>query len=177
MSQNTKNLSGKRKRFSQEYVIDLNATKAAIRAGYSPRTAYSQGQRLLKNVEIQKYISELKNEVGEELKISHQDVLKKLHNWVESDITEVLGLSLEEIKALPMEVKNLITEVKHNRKSYMMGDVPVTEDNFHFKFVSKERGQDMINKHLGFYEVDNKQKASSNIVMVQIPDNGRNNSN
>ena len=38
--------------FVREYAIDLNATKAAIRAGYSEKTAYSQGQRLLKNVEV-----------------------------------------------------------------------------------------------------------------------------
>ena len=111
MSQNTKNLSEKRKRFSQEYVIDLNAKQAAIRAGYSPKTAKSQGQRLLTNVDVQKYISELKNEVTEELKISHQDVLNKLHKWVESDITEVLGLSVDEVKALPLDVRKLLSHL------------------------------------------------------------------
>ena len=38
--------------FSRPYIIDLNATQAAIRAGYSPKTAYSQGERLLRNVDI-----------------------------------------------------------------------------------------------------------------------------
>jgi hypothetical protein len=38
--------------FVREYAIDMNATQAAIRAGYSEKTAYSQGQRLLKNVEV-----------------------------------------------------------------------------------------------------------------------------
>ena len=172
-----KKLSAKRERFCREYVIDFNKTQAAIRAGYSPKTAYSQGQRLLKNVEITKYIAELKKKASGKLEITHQDVLKKLKKWVESDITEVLGLDLDEIKALPIEVKNLITEVKHTRKSYMMGEAPVTEDFFHFKFVSKEKGQDMINKHLGFYEVDNRQKASTNITMVEIPNNGRSSNN
>lgn len=51
-------LNDKQKRFANEYIIDLNATQAAIRAGYAERTAYSQGQRLLKNVEIQSYIEE-----------------------------------------------------------------------------------------------------------------------
>ena len=45
-------MSPKQQRFAEEYVIDHNATQAAIRAGYSPKTAYSQGQRLLKNVEV-----------------------------------------------------------------------------------------------------------------------------
>jgi len=48
----------KQKRFCEEYVIDLNATQAAVRAGYSKKTAYSHGQRMLKNVEIENYISE-----------------------------------------------------------------------------------------------------------------------
>ena len=38
--------------FVREYAIDMNATQAVIRAGYSEKTAYSQGQRLLKNVEV-----------------------------------------------------------------------------------------------------------------------------
>ena len=47
-----KSLTSKQKQFCQEYLIDLNATKAAARAGYSQKTAYSQGQRLLSNVYI-----------------------------------------------------------------------------------------------------------------------------
>ena len=46
------------KRFADEYLVDTNATQAAIRAGYSKKTAYSQGQRLLKNAEIKTYIDE-----------------------------------------------------------------------------------------------------------------------
>lgn len=46
-------LNPKQQRFAEEYLVDLNATQAAIRAGYSPKTAASQGERLLRNVEIQ----------------------------------------------------------------------------------------------------------------------------
>ena len=52
-------MTEKQKRFCEEYLIDLNATQAALRAGYSEKTAYSIGQRLLKNVEVQNYISAL----------------------------------------------------------------------------------------------------------------------
>lgn len=47
-----KSLTAKQQRFAEEYLIDLNATQAAIRAGYSERTARSQGQRLLTYVDI-----------------------------------------------------------------------------------------------------------------------------
>ena len=49
-------MTAKQKRFCDEYLIDLNATQAAIRSGYSEKTAYSQGQRMLKNVEVKAYI-------------------------------------------------------------------------------------------------------------------------
>lgn len=49
-------LTEKQQRFADFYCAEPNATKAAEAAGYSPRTAYSQGQRLLKNAEIKKYI-------------------------------------------------------------------------------------------------------------------------
>lgn len=49
-------MTEKKKRFAEEYLIDSNATQAAIRAGYSERTAYSIGQRLLKDVEVKDYI-------------------------------------------------------------------------------------------------------------------------
>jgi len=46
------NLTTKQQRFVEEYCVDWNCTQAAIRAGYSEDTAYSQGSRLLKNVEV-----------------------------------------------------------------------------------------------------------------------------
>ncbi|MEP6968781.1 MAG: terminase small subunit, partial [Pseudomonadota bacterium] len=45
-------MTPKQQAFCGEYQFDGNATQAAVRAGYSPRTAYSAGHRLLKNVEI-----------------------------------------------------------------------------------------------------------------------------
>ncbi len=174
MSQSTKNLNAKRIRFCREYVIDLNATQAAIRAGYSKRTAKSQGQRLLTNVDVQKLISELNNKVSDELEITHQDILKKLIKWSDSDITQVLGLTVDEVKSLPEDVRKLIKSYKHRSKTYAQGESIITEDFVECTFVDKETAQGMINRHRGFYEVDNRQKASSNITLVEIPDNGRN---
>lgn len=53
-------MTGKQEKFCVEYLIDLNATQAAIRAGYSEKTAHSQGPRLLENVEVQNRIKELR---------------------------------------------------------------------------------------------------------------------
>lgn len=51
-------MTDKQKRFCDEYLIDANATQAAIRAGYSSKTANEQGARLLANVSVKKYIEE-----------------------------------------------------------------------------------------------------------------------
>ena len=71
-------LNEKQQRFCDEYLIDLNATQAAIRSGYSKKTAYSQGQRLLKHVEIKAYIDARMAEKQQELIADQDEVLKYL---------------------------------------------------------------------------------------------------
>ncbi len=76
-------LTAKQQRFCEEYPVDLNATQAAIRAGYSERTAYSQGQRLLKHVEIQKIIELGREELSRRTGMSAAwviDELRKRYN-------------------------------------------------------------------------------------------------
>ncbi len=80
-------LTPKQARFVEEYLIDLNATQAAIRAGYSPKTAYSIGQRLLKNVEIQAAIQEARGKISEEIQLNRQDILVGLLS--EANYTDV----------------------------------------------------------------------------------------
>ncbi len=71
-------LSDKQRRFCEEYLIDCNATQAAIRAGYSERTARTQGQRMSTKSNIQKYITQLQAERGKRLSISQADVIREL---------------------------------------------------------------------------------------------------
>lgn len=68
-------LTSKQKRFCEEYIVDCNATQAAIRAGYSKKTANEQGARLLAKVSINEYINEL---------------LEKVKNNKIADATEVM---------------------------------------------------------------------------------------
>lgn len=68
-------MNAKQRKFADEYLIDCNATQAAIQAGYNEKTAYSQGQRMLKNVEVKAYIDEQ---------------LERLHNEKTADAQEVL---------------------------------------------------------------------------------------
>ncbi len=147
----------KQAKFCEEYIVDLNAKQAAIRADYSPKTAEQQASRLLSNVKIQNYIKQLKRQRANELKITQLDVLKELYNWAFSDITKTIGLSSDEIKSLPDDVKRLIT--KYKKTSRIMGDAMI-EEVVELQFVSKEKAMEMIARHIGFYEKDNEQKQS-----------------
>lgn len=69
------NLSDKRAMFVREYAIDFNATQAAIRAGYSKKTAQPQSSRLLSNVIISKCIRDIKRERYKFLNVGKNDVL------------------------------------------------------------------------------------------------------
>ncbi|MEQ6856082.1 terminase small subunit [Lysinibacillus capsici] len=71
-------LNDRQKRFADEYIIDLNATQAAIRAGYSEKTARSQGQRLLTNVDIQAYIEERMTSHKKETIAQQEEILETL---------------------------------------------------------------------------------------------------
>lgn len=70
-------------RFVDEYLIDLNATQAAIRAGYSEKTAYSQGQRLLKNVEIDKVVRLRVGDRVERTEVDQDYVIKTIVETIE----------------------------------------------------------------------------------------------
>ena len=65
-------------RFCRAYIVDLNATNAAISAGYSKKTAYSQGARLLKNVEVSARLAQLQKKQTDELDITAKRVLREI---------------------------------------------------------------------------------------------------
>jgi len=65
----------RRKRFCQEYIIDFNATQAAIRAGYSEHTAKVQGSKILTSIDVELYIDQLMDGVTERAKLTVDSVL------------------------------------------------------------------------------------------------------
>jgi phage terminase small subunit len=71
-------LNEKRKRFADEYLIDLNATQAAIRAGYTEKYANTNAFKLLQITAIKEYIAERMAEKESELIASQDEVLKYL---------------------------------------------------------------------------------------------------
>ena len=71
-------LTAKQERFVEEYLVDLNATQAAVRAGYSAATAYSNGHQCLKKTEIAVALRDARRERAQRLKLTADDVLLEL---------------------------------------------------------------------------------------------------
>ena len=85
-------LTPKQERFCVEYLVDCNATQAAIRAGYSAKTARSQGQRMLTNVDIKSKIDELREELKSSRIASAVERMEFLTQVMRGDITEEVVL-------------------------------------------------------------------------------------
>lgn len=83
-------LTAKQQRFVDEYLIDLNATQAAIRAGYSKKTADQQASRLLTNVKVSQYLSERRLALQGRIEITQEMVLRELAKIGFSDIRKVV---------------------------------------------------------------------------------------
>jgi len=69
-------LTEKQKRFVKEYVIDYNATKSAQRAGYSEKTAYSIGNQLLNNIEVQKALQKQIAKLNDKVEASAEEAIR-----------------------------------------------------------------------------------------------------
>ena len=139
-------LNEKQKQFCEEYIIDLNGTQAAIRAGYSVKTANEQAAQLLAKLSIQEYICELKNKRSERVRYSQDELMR--------DILEVKNRCMQ---------ANPVIDKEGNETGI-------------WKFDSNgaNKALDMLAKHVGFYETDNKQKAfniSVNREAVEVEGN------
>lgn len=83
-------LNQRQELFCREYIKDLNGTQAAIRAGYSKKTADRMAYELLKKPEIQAFVLQSKTERVEEVKIDANYVLKRLIEIDEMDVADIL---------------------------------------------------------------------------------------
>ena len=94
-------MTERQKRFGDEYVLDPNVTQAAIRAGYSEKTAYSIGQRLMKNVEVKSYIDAALARLQAENVADAQEVMQYLTSVMrgesQSSVLSLCGNGAQEV--------------------------------------------------------------------------------
>lgn len=116
-------LNDKQKLFYKEYLVDSNATQAAKRAGYSEKTAYSQGQRLLKHVEGQQYMKELMAEKEKKLIADQDEVLAYLTAVLrgESESEEIVVENIGDFMSEARTMKKAPSEKDRLKAAELLG--------------------------------------------------------
>lgn len=138
-------LTDKQKRFCEEYLIDLNATQAAIRAGYSQKTAFSIGVENLKKPLVQEYLQKLMDERSQRTEITADRVLQELAAIAFSDRTAIAQIedggvvTFTPTDQLDKDAKKTISGIENGK----YGTKVTTYD--------KVKALELIGKHLGMF--------------------------
>ncbi len=150
-------LTDKEERFCQEYIIDLNATQAAIRAGYSEKTARQIGSDNLSKADIQERLTELKKDRSIRTQVTADRVLKEFASIGFANIQDFLNsdLSVRNIKILKRKQSAAISSIKKTTFETETG----VKTQIEFKLHDKVKALEDIGRHIGFFEADNKQKS------------------
>ncbi|MDZ7854209.1 MAG: terminase small subunit [Halomonas sp.] len=120
----SKPLPPKQDRFVEEYLLDLNATQAAIRAGYSSKTAYRTGADLLKKPQIHQLIDQYKMERSQRVQMDASRVLERLTEIDAMDVADILDDDgrLLPIKQWPSVWRRYVTSVDVSELAEGVGD-------------------------------------------------------
>lgn len=145
-------LTDKQELFAREYLKDLNATQAAIRAGYSEKTANEQASRLLANVNVQTFVAELKATRVEQTGIDAAYVLRRLVEIDQMDAADILDDEggLLPISAWPKVWRTSLSGLDLNRLR-MAGkndeeDIETTIQKI--KWPDKVKNLELLGKHV-----------------------------
>lgn len=158
------------KRFCDEYLIDLNATRA-YKVAYpkckKDETANAASSRMLRNVKVQEYISEKQKEIEKRTEVTQDMVIKELANIAFFNIKNLYNGNgtLKAIKDIDEETIKAISSVKVLQKAGAMkisidmegkdNEVPIEhipEQTIEFKTNDKVRALELLGKHLGMFK-------------------------
>lgn len=147
-------MTDKQKAFVDEYLIDLNATQAAIRAGYSERTARQTGAENLSKPDIQAAIQQAQDARSGRTKVTADLVVLELARIAFSDVTHYVvgdGGHLGLTESADTLATRAVQSVKQRRKTYKQGKEDVEEIDTEIRLWSKTSALDMLGKHLGMF--------------------------
>ena len=150
-------LTDKQEAFCREYVVDYNATQAAIRAGYSKKTANEQGAQNLAKLSIQKRVEQLKSNILEKVEIRAEDVALSDRDVIEVTWEELHNWDGYVATAKPPE------ELTDRQKRAIKG---LTQTGKYFTYVlhDVDKAKERLMKYSGGYEKDNKHKLDVNVL-------------
>jgi phage terminase small subunit len=145
-------LTPKQALFVREYLVDLNATQAAIRAGYAARTAHSSGPRLLANVAIAAAITVAKVERAERVNVDADYVLTRLVHLADVDLAEAFKPdgTLKPIHEIPPDCRRAIAGIDVEEPRLRDG-VEVKGIVRKIRFHSKVAALELIGKNLAMW--------------------------
>ena len=155
----SKPLTPKQARFVAEFLIDCNATQAAIRAGYSSKTAASVGQENLRKPEIAARIAEHEARLRKENSMSGDRTLRELACLVFSDIRKVFHLD--------GRVKMIHEVDADTAAAIAFYEVTVVDgrQRVKIKLWDKNAALEKAMKHLGLFKMDNEQGGNAAVAM------------
>ncbi|MCJ7828615.1 MAG: terminase small subunit [Dehalococcoidia bacterium] len=158
-----KKLGPKQARFVEEYLVDLNATQAAIRTGYSQKTAEVQGCRLLRNVKVVEAIAAAQTKRSERLEITLDKWLRELAIIGFSDIENYINIDdygcivAKTFEQMPkdssraLEVCEEVRTIKEDPGTKdKKGEATILNSRIRFKLHDKLGALEKIGKSLGF---------------------------
>lgn len=140
-------LTEKQKRFVDEYLVDLNATQAAIRAGYSVKTANEQGSQLLAKLSIQQSIAEQMAERSKRTGINQDRVVLEIAKIALVKMTDIVDSQGRiKLNASPDDLA-CIESVKYKESESDTGSSVERE----VRIASKLKALELLGKHLGMW--------------------------
>lgn len=149
-------LTNRQKCFVAEYLIDLNATQAAIRAKYSPKTARFIAGKLLSNINIIDAIEKKMAKREERTEITQDRVLKELALIGFSDITDYADIKVTPSKLVSGAYEQSIimrnTDDMPKDKIRAIASVKEGQNGIEIKLNDKVKALELIGKHLGMFE-------------------------
>lgn len=147
-------LTPKRERFCQEYVVDLNASGAARRAGYKEHAAGQQGHELLKNSEIQARISELRKATTDQFNITKESLMQILRDIAGANLESVIDQETGQILPLdqwPENMKRVTAGMEVDEIYQGTGENRVQIGTRRkIKLSERTKAIELLNKMLGF---------------------------
>lgn len=166
-------LNARQTRFVQEYLIDLNATQAAIRAGYSEKTAYSVGHENLSKPEISKAIAEAQQERAERTGITQDRVLAELGKIAFQDVRKAVrwgGSPNGDSDSYPVEL--VPSEDIDDDTAAAVSEVSLTQSGVKIKMHDKQAALVNLGKHLGMFtdKVEHTGKDGGPIEVEDVSD-------
>ena len=140
-------LTPKQERFCNEYLVDLNATQSAIRAGYSPKTAMQIGEQNLRKLEIQKQLHKRMEDREKRTEITQDRVLQELSHIAFDDIKNYLSFYTDSEGMVRTIVKDSDTVDTRAIQEVSQGK----DGQFKFKVYCKDNALLQLGKHLGMF--------------------------